>query len=192
MFYFFIQTAQSRLKNVGRGKLSSEFFWILMLILKLVNYSCSQKPINDDYLDQVDESWYLMKHQIKHCRVFLWDETCFSSQMKRSQGCLSRSKRENPHNGVVQRENMSLHNFLLFHLRRYGLRPRVFVCFSVSGTPWWRTRPPLLTPKDEEGIWNSFFHFACLTSLKLTFNIMSKFILAISSPMRMMCRIFSS
>ena len=31
----------------------------------VINYSCSQKPINDDYLGQVDESWYLMKHQIK-------------------------------------------------------------------------------------------------------------------------------
>ena len=28
-------------------------------ILKLINYSCSQKPINDDYLGQVGESWYL-------------------------------------------------------------------------------------------------------------------------------------
>ena len=55
-FIFFIQTAQSRLKNVGREKLGSEFLLILMLVLKLVNYSCSQKPISDDYLDQVDES----------------------------------------------------------------------------------------------------------------------------------------
>ena len=30
---------------------------------------------------------------------------------------LSKQEGENPHNGVVQRENMSLHNFLLFHLR---------------------------------------------------------------------------
>ena len=34
-------------------------------IVKLINYSCSQKPINDNHLGQVDKSWYVMKHQIK-------------------------------------------------------------------------------------------------------------------------------
>ena len=28
----------------------------------------------DDHLDQVDESWYLIKHWIKHHQVFIWDE----------------------------------------------------------------------------------------------------------------------
>ena len=50
--------------------------------LKLINYSCSQKPINDLYSSQVDESWYPMKHQMKHHRVLIWDETCFSSEIK--------------------------------------------------------------------------------------------------------------
>ena len=31
---------------------------------------------------RVDESWFLMKHQIKHHQVFIWNETCFSSQIK--------------------------------------------------------------------------------------------------------------
>ena len=30
--------------------------------------------MNDDHLDQVDESWYLIKHWIKHHQVFIWDE----------------------------------------------------------------------------------------------------------------------
>jgi len=51
-------------------------------IFKLINYSCSQKPINDLHLGQVDESWYPMKHQMKHHQVFIWDETCFSSEIK--------------------------------------------------------------------------------------------------------------
>ena len=59
MFFFIIfypdSTKQVEIYE-GTEKLSSEFFQILTLVLKLVNYSCSQKPINDDYLDQVDES----------------------------------------------------------------------------------------------------------------------------------------
>ena len=57
-------------------------------ILNFINYSCSQKPINDDHLGQVDKSWYLTKHQVKH-------HQCNT------------------------RENVSLHYFLLFHLRRH-------------------------------------------------------------------------
>ena len=45
-------------------------------------YSCCQKLLNDDHLGQVNESWYLMKHQIKHHQVFIWDETCFSFEIK--------------------------------------------------------------------------------------------------------------
>ena len=37
-------------------------------ILKLMKYSCSQKPINDDHSGQVNESWQLMKHQSFHLR----------------------------------------------------------------------------------------------------------------------------
>ena len=53
-----------------------------ILLLKLINYSCSQKPINDLHLGHVDESWYPMKHQMKHHQVFIRDETCFSSEIK--------------------------------------------------------------------------------------------------------------
>ena len=45
----------------------------LTVILKLINYSCQQKLINDNHLGQVDESQYLMKH-LKN--------TMFSSEMK--------------------------------------------------------------------------------------------------------------
>ena len=38
-------------------------------------------------LGQVDESWYLMKHQIKNYQVFNWDETCFSSEIKHLHFC---------------------------------------------------------------------------------------------------------
>ena len=31
---------------------------------------------------RVDESWFLMKHQINYHQVFIWNETCFSSQIK--------------------------------------------------------------------------------------------------------------
>ena len=53
----------------------------LTVILELINYSCKQKPINDNHLGQVDESQYLMKQPKKH-HVFIWDETWFSSQIK--------------------------------------------------------------------------------------------------------------
>jgi len=104
-------------RNISRARKS-----VSSDILKLINYSCSQKPINDLHLGQVDESWYPMKHQMKHHQVFIRDETCFLSEIK---------------------------HFLLFHLRRHvktrascfitgskhlGLRPRAFICFSVFGT----------------------------------------------------------
>ena len=55
-FIFYPDSSKQVEKYEGTEKLSSEFFQILTLVLKLVNYSCSQKPINDDYLAQVDES----------------------------------------------------------------------------------------------------------------------------------------
>ena len=54
----------------------------LTVILKLINYSCKQKPKNSNHLGQVDKSQYLMKHTKKHHQVFMWDETCFSSNIK--------------------------------------------------------------------------------------------------------------
>ena len=93
-----------------------------ILLFKLVNYTWSynQKPINDNYLGQVDESWYLMKHQVKHHQVFIWGETCFSSEIKRLHfnGVLLINTTHG-NNEIPARENISLHNFLLFHLRRH-------------------------------------------------------------------------
>ena len=43
----------------------------LTVILKLRNYSCKQKPINDNHLGHVDESQYLMKQPKKHHHVFI-------------------------------------------------------------------------------------------------------------------------
>ena len=42
-------------------------------ILKLINYSCSQKPINDDYLGQVGESWYLNEKPEETTPGFLFE-----------------------------------------------------------------------------------------------------------------------
>ena len=42
----------------------------LTVILELINYSCKQKPINDNHLGQVDESQCLMKQPKKH-HVFI-------------------------------------------------------------------------------------------------------------------------
>ena len=91
-----------------------------ILLFKLVNYSwsCSQEPINDNHLVQVDEFWYLMKHQIKHLhQVFIWGETYFSSEIKHLH-----FNGVDSHNSWKQwntRENISLYNFLFFHLRRH-------------------------------------------------------------------------
>ena len=49
---------------------------------EFINYSCRQKPIDDDHLGLVDESWYLVKYQIQHHQVFIRDEACFSSESK--------------------------------------------------------------------------------------------------------------
>ena len=54
-----------------------------ILLLKLINYSCSQKPINDLHLGQVDESWYPNETPDEtppgvHLRwnmFFIWDQT---------------------------------------------------------------------------------------------------------------------
>ena len=94
--------------------------------------------------------------------------------MKRSQGCLSRSRRENPHKGpVVQREKMLLHHFLLFQFEKTWPTASCFCLFhgvwnlvmkhstSVFDTSRWVT---ILSQKFE-GIWKIlFFHLACATS----------------------------
>ena len=47
----------------------------LTVILKLRNYSCKQKPVNNNHLGQVDESQYVMKQPKKHHHVFIWYQT---------------------------------------------------------------------------------------------------------------------
>ena len=41
-----------------KGFLKVLKFELRNVVLKLINYSCNQKPINDLHLGQVDESWY--------------------------------------------------------------------------------------------------------------------------------------
>ena len=84
-----------------------------ILVFKLINYtwSWSQKPINENHLGQVDESWYQP--------IFIWGETCFSSQIKDlhfNSVLLINTTHGNNENTS---ENISLHNFLLFHLKRH-------------------------------------------------------------------------
>ena len=52
------------------GSSYCEFLHVTCL-LKLINYSRSQKPINDDHFGQMDKSWHLTKHQIKYTTRFL-------------------------------------------------------------------------------------------------------------------------
>ena len=63
-----------------------------MLALKLVNYSCSQKPINDDYLDQVDESWYLTKHHLIYPKNISITLLQISLKLHEHRGCYWRKK----------------------------------------------------------------------------------------------------
>lgn len=72
-----------------------------------------QKPIIDDNLGHVDESWFLMKRQIKHHQVFIWDQTGFLSEIKNLHFLWVRYLLQN------QRRNMSLPNFLKFQSRRH-------------------------------------------------------------------------
>ena len=84
----------------------------------------------------------------------------------------SRSQRENPQNEVVQSENMSLHNFLLFHLRRYMAYGLVFSsvsrclepCGEALALRFWHLQMSNSSFAKFKSIWNSFFDFPSLTS----------------------------
>ena len=39
--------------------------------LKIINYSCRKKPVNDDHLVQLDESSYLKTQPVKHNQDFI-------------------------------------------------------------------------------------------------------------------------
>ena len=84
-----------------------------MFLKSLIIHECNQKPIIDDNLGHVDESWFLMKRLIKHHQVFIWDETGFSSEIKHLHFLWVRYLLQ------YQRRNMSLHNFLKFQSRRH-------------------------------------------------------------------------
>ena len=71
---------------------------------------------------RVDESWFLMKHQVKHHQVFIWNETCFSSQIKYFHFLLFRSRRPVKKRGSC------------FITGSKHLRPRAFICISAYGT----------------------------------------------------------
>ena len=70
---------------------------------------------------RVDESWFLMKHQINYHQVFIWNETCFSSQIKYFFFIVSFEK-------TCQKRGSC------FITGSKHLRPRAFICISVFGT----------------------------------------------------------
>ena len=44
-------------------------------ILKLINYSWGQQPINEAYLGHMHEPWYPVNIQMKILWVLIWDQT---------------------------------------------------------------------------------------------------------------------
>lgn len=83
-------------------------------------YSCSQKPINDEHFGQVDEFWYQVKHQMKHLEAFIWDETYFSSEIKHVHFNKMFYWLSQLTETTQYKREMSLYNYLLFHLRRHA------------------------------------------------------------------------
>ena len=71
---------------------------------------------------RVDESWFLMKHQIIHHQVFIWNETWFSSLIKYFQFY------------CFVWEYLSKKGGSSFITGSKHLRPRAFICISVFGT----------------------------------------------------------
>ena len=92
---------------------------------------------------RVDESWFLMKHQIIHHQVFIWNETWFSSLIKYFQFY------------CFVWEYLSKKGGSCFITGSKHLRPRAFICISVFGT---RNEAPYL----------SFWHITSNTSLSYT------------------------
>ena len=71
---------------------------------------------------RVDESWFLMKHQIIHHQVLIWNETWFSSLIKYFQFY------------CFVWEYLSKKGGSCFITGSKHLRPRAFICISVFGT----------------------------------------------------------
>ena len=127
-----------------------------------MNNSCSQKPIDDIHLGTMDEPWYLIKHHIKrYHQVFIWDETHFLPEIKHlhfNEMFYWLTQLIWKQCNYIPEKNMSLHNFLLFHLIRHvknsgfalyngfqtarerwkhiNLWPWGFICFSVFVEPY--------------------------------------------------------
>ena len=88
---------------------------------------------------QVDESWYFMKHQLKHHQVFIWGETYFSSEIKHLHfnGVLLINTTHG-NNEIPARENISLHNYAGWRSQpALKIRERIpFVVLGVKGAFW--------------------------------------------------------
>ena len=152
---YFIQypdtcTSKSVFKNSATPCFSTHFsvfgYWMkpclsffIYIVFKLVNYtwSCSQKPINENHLGQVDESWY---HH-----VFIWGETCFSSQIKdlhfNSVLLINTTHGNNENTTVKTFHCCSIISYCFIWKDIMVLR---FHLFLGVWNPWWNTLPHFL------------------------------------------------
>ena len=94
-------------------------------------------------LGQVDESWYLMKHQIKHYQVFNRDETCFSSEIKHLHFLWDvLSLTQLMETMQYQRKHVTA-KFLIVSYEKTWPKVRLFWCGSRINTNWfpkWREK----------------------------------------------------
>ena len=123
---FFCSSPSNRHRVISR---TGTFSVVHSLLLKLINYSCSQKPLNDLHLGQVDESWYPNETPDETAPVFhlrwnmfsIWDQTfLIVSFEKTSQKLGLRASSRVPNTSK--------------QMNALGLWPRAFICFSVFGT----------------------------------------------------------
>ena len=107
-----------------------------------MNNSCSQKPIDDVHLGiTMDEPWYLIKHHIKrYHQVFIWDKTLLLSEIKHlhfNEMFYWLTQLIWKQCNYIPEKNMSLHNFLLFHLIRH-VKNSGFALYNGFQTAWER------------------------------------------------------
>jgi len=119
-----------------------------------------------DVTPQFDESWYLIKYQIKHHQVFIRDETCFSSESKTCILMRPFIDKDSSWKQCSTRENMSVHNFLLFHLRRH-VKKLGFVLHQVPNTCWWSKKPEFLTYYVKHSLLLRLFWALCCCILRV-------------------------
>ena len=142
-------TSKSVFKNSATPRFSTHFsvsgyqMKLCLSLFKLVNYSwsCSQKPINDNHLGQVDdpESSYLMKHQVKHHQVIIWGKTCFLSEIKhlRFNGVLL----INTTHGNSEIPEETFHCIISYCFIWEDITALCFHLFLGVWNPWWNTLP---------------------------------------------------